>query len=75
MYFCILTALWLPVVEQIFCFLTCEMLELLILKLLFHSVVTECIIYNNFEMLNIETFELSGSSIYQVNKFAIGGRV
>lgn len=64
-YFDVLTALWLPMVEQIFCFLTCEMLELLILEL-FHSVVTGCIIHSNFEMLNVETFEPSSSSSKQI---------
>lgn len=59
-YFYILTALWLPMLEQIFLLLTCEMLELSIPEL-FHSVVTECIIYSNFEMLNVKTFESSSS--------------
>lgn len=44
--------------EQIFYLLTCEMLELSIPEL-FHSVITERIIYSNFEMLNVETFESS----------------
>lgn len=57
-YFYVLTAFWLPMLEQIFYLLTCEMLELSIPEL-FHSVITECIIYSNFEMLNIGSFESS----------------
>lgn len=55
-YFYVLAALWLPMLEQIFYFLTFEMLELSVPEL-FHSVVTESIIYSHFEMLDIKTFE------------------
>lgn len=60
LYSYVLTALWLHMLEQIFYLLTCEMLELSIPKL-FHSVVTDCIIYSHFEMLNVKTFESSSS--------------
>lgn len=56
----VLAALWLPMLEKIFYFLTFEMLELSVPEL-FHSVVTESIIYSNFEMLNVKTFESSSS--------------